>query len=94
MSPLPESVPNDSEATDFDPDTWETPVLTLASGGTGAGLFDAGFYTTGSVISSVWNDVDSDGIRDPQEGPFTGQMTVNVYPVGNNEVLVSTMTNQ
>ena len=93
LSPLPASVPEGAEGNDFNPLDWETAVVTLQSGGTGAGSFDAAFYTTGSISSSVWNDDNANGIREPIEGPYTGPMTVNVYPVGENTPVASTTTN-
>jgi protocatechuate 3,4-dioxygenase beta subunit len=73
LSPI---TPNGS---DFDPDTMTTAPVTLASGDSGVGSFDAGFYVPVTVTSYVWADADGDGIQDPEEGGYQGPMVVNLY---------------
>ena len=53
--------------------------MTLQSGDYGDGSFDAGFYLGGTISSYVWKDLNSNGIQDDGEGPYTGEMTVNLY---------------
>jgi len=76
LSPLsdPQVVGND-----FDPLTYKTLPVVLTSGEDGAGSFDAGFYEPVTISNQVFEDINGDGIRDPDEEPYVGNITVILY---------------
>lgn len=61
----------DDGDTDFNPDTFQTTPITLQSGESGEGSFDAGLYLPAKIGDRVWYDTELNGIQDDDEGPFT-----------------------
>ncbi|EJK77739.1 hypothetical protein THAOC_00408, partial [Thalassiosira oceanica] len=65
-----------------------TPSSSHSEGGSldagGASEDEGGKHKSERVIisSSIWNDDNASGIREPLKGPYTGPMTINVYPAG------------
>ena len=53
---------SDPNGSDYDPSTMKSDTVLLASGETGMGSFDAGFYEPATVTSRVWEDTDGDGV--------------------------------
>lgn len=82
LSPL--SNPTVANGNDFDPKTFAALPVQLTSGQSGAGSFDAGFYSPVQVEGTVWDDVNANGIRDAGEGGYTGPVTINLYPSTNS----------
>ena len=76
LSPLsdPQDVGND-----FNPLTYTTLPITLTSGQDGTGNFDAGFYEKVTISNQVFNDPNGNGVQDPDEGPYVGELTINLY---------------
>jgi len=62
---------DDQADSDADPNSGQTPLITLTSG-TNDPTWDAGLYQTGSIGNFVWNDVDGNGIQDGGEGGVPG----------------------
>jgi protocatechuate 3,4-dioxygenase beta subunit len=84
---------DDASDSDVDPSTGQTGTYTLAALDSNM-TADAGIYfptpTTASLGDKVWNDLDGDGIQDPNEPGFVG-VTVTLYDsVGN--VVATTVT--
>lgn len=78
--PSPEyklSLMEDGNDSDFNPDTFETTPITLNSGESGEGSFDAGLYLPAKIGDRVWYDTKLNGIQDADEGPFT-ETTVTI----------------
>jgi protocatechuate 3,4-dioxygenase beta subunit len=48
--------------------------------------FDAGVYRPASLGDRIWLDLDADGVQDPGESNFTGQVTVTLYDENNQSV--------
>lgn len=61
----------DDGDTDFNPDTFQTTPITLNSGESGEGSFDAGLYLPAKIGDRVWYDTELNGLQDADEGPFT-----------------------
>ena len=81
------------DGNDFDPDTKRSEPVTLTSGDSGMGNFDAGFYQPVTIDSYVWEDANANGIQDNGEGGFTGEsMEINLYD-SEGEVVRETTTN-
>jgi len=70
---------NNSTDNNFDPETMMTSPLLLLSGESGEGSFDAGFYLPASVGNFIWLDETPNGIQDPDEGAFDGEVTIRIY---------------
>lgn len=90
LSPL--SIPGTANGNDFNPITNTTQEKLLRSGESGLGSFDAGFYSPVTIESTVWNDVNANGIFDQGEVGYTGAMTVTLYAVGSTVPFKSTAT--
>ena len=92
LSPLsdPQVVGND-----FDPSTNTTVPVTLLSGESGVGSFDAGFYETVSISNQVFEDTNGNGIREPMENGYPGGMNITLYHSTNpNEPIASVVTDE
>jgi protocatechuate 3,4-dioxygenase beta subunit len=81
---------NDNDS-DFNPDTFETTPITLNSGESGEGSFDAGLYLPAKIGDRVWYDTELNGIQDADEGPFT-ETTVTITLRDSLGYLVDTTT--
>lgn len=68
----------DGTDTDFNPDTFETTPITLWSGESGEGSFDAGLYLPAKIGDRVWYDTDFNGLQDTDEGPYDGVVTITL----------------
>jgi len=62
-----------------DPNSWRTDEVTLMSGESGEGFFDAGLYLPATIGDFVWFDETPNGIQDPGEGAFDEPVTINLY---------------
>lgn len=78
---------------DFNPTTFSTLPVQLTSGQSGAGSFDAGFYSPVTVEGIVWDDVNANGVRDAGEGGFTGPVTINLYSSNSTSPTKTTKVN-
>lgn len=78
LSPIPE-VQGNSTSTNFDPANSKTSPVSLQSGESGGGYFDAGFYLPASVGDRVWFDEEPNGIQDFGESPMEEPVTVKLY---------------
>lgn len=82
LPPSPEyllSPKKDGADNDFNPDTFKTAPITLKSGESGEGLFDAGLYLPAKIGDRVWYDERLNGIQDPDEKAFDGPVTITLY---------------
>ena len=78
LSPIPEEDGN-STSTNFDPDSLVTNPVSLQSGESGEGSFDAGFYLPATVGDRVWFDENPDGIFQGGEPQMESSVTVKLY---------------
>jgi len=78
---------DDTIDSDADPDDGTTTTISLESGGTGE--LDAGSFQPASIIGIVSDDLDGDGIRDPNEPGIPG---VEVILVGEDGVIQTDIT--
>ena len=80
---------------DFLPSTGVSSTsVTLQSGSTSSGLFDAGFYAYASVGDFIWYDTNTDGIQN--EDPIVGfpfPVIINLYDLSNGGQLLATTEN-
>jgi protocatechuate 3,4-dioxygenase beta subunit len=79
--PSPEyllSPKDDDNDSDFDPETFATNPITLNSGESGEGSFDAGLYLPAKIGDRVWYDTGMNGIQDDDEGPYDGLVTITL----------------
>lgn len=79
--PSPEyllSTDDDGSDSDFNPDTFETTPITLNSGESGEGSFDAGLYLPAKIGDRVWYDTELNGIQDGDEGAYDGLVTITL----------------
>lgn len=81
VPPAPEyklSPKGDDSDSDFNPDSFETTPITLWSGESGEGSFDAGLYLPAKIGDRVWYDTDFNGIQDADEGAYDGVVTITL----------------
>lgn len=87
---------NDAADSDVNPSTGMTGNVTLAAGENNLTL-DAGLYsqanTKASLGNYVWNDVNNDGLQNPEEGGVAG-VTVTLYGADGITVIATTKTNE
>jgi len=90
LSPL--AGPEVTNGNDFNPNDFQTLPVLLTSGQSGVGSFDAGLYQAVTIDSYVWDDLNANGIQDPDEGPFGGPMTINLYSPDSTGPIMTTTT--
>ncbi|MDJ0767879.1 MAG: SdrD B-like domain-containing protein [Ilumatobacter sp.] len=78
----------DSDANPTGPDTGKTAPIALTAGDSQL-QWDAGLYRPGSIGDRVWDDLDGDGIQDPNEPGFGG---VEVKLLDENMVEIASTT--
>mmetsp|Transcript_32451 Transcript_32451/g.58651 ORF Transcript_32451/g.58651 Transcript_32451/m.58651 type:complete len:1622 (-) Transcript_32451:91-4956(-) len=76
ISPKPA---NNTDGSDFDPESWKTDEVLLLPGIIGDGLFDAGLYLPATIGDRVWFDENPNGIQDGDELPFDQPVTITLY---------------
>ena len=81
------SQPGDS---DVDPNTGQTGVIALHSGGT-VDQIDAGAHQSAMLGDSVWHDQDSDGIRDADESGLA-DVEVRLYEAESGDLIMITQS--
>ncbi|MFK7973103.1 MAG: SdrD B-like domain-containing protein, partial [Bacteroidia bacterium] len=81
------------DAKDSDADlSGQTACFTITSGQTKDDI-DAGLIGPGSIGNYVWEDLDNDGIQDPNESGLGG-VVVSLYDCSNNLIATTTTNNQ
>lgn len=66
-------------STNFNPDSWRTDEVTLMSGESGDGFFDAGLYLPATIGDFVWFDETPNGIQDPDEVGYDKPVAIKLY---------------
>jgi len=81
LSPLPDE--QVAVGNDFTPNHTTLPV-TLLSGDDGLGRFDAGLFEKVSLHTKTFNDANGNGVRDSDEGGYTGYLIVKLSDISPN----------
>ena len=68
----------DDNDSDFNPETFETSPITLNSGESGEGSFDAGLYLPARIGDRVWYDEQMNGIQDGDEIAYDGIVDITL----------------
>lgn len=53
--------------------------VTVSSGDEGGSIFNGGLYQSATAVLYIWDDSNGNGIQDEGEGPYTRNVTVNLY---------------